>query len=278
MSHSFEMMLSRLDLVVVWWCLVAAVVAFVRPLEAAPRRHVLGGASVLGLTALATTWLPATAAGDVVRTLLPALFVLGAYWTAAGYVVAPDTRLEARLLAIDHWALDALRLPHRLTTGPRWVLEGLEAAYLSVYAMLPLGAWAAWVHGRAAAVDRYWTVVFLAEASCYLALAWLPTRPPRDLEPWAAALRTRSLFRHANETVLTHGSHRMNTIPSGHAAGAVAVAVSLAWLHVPLAPVFAVAALAICVATVVGRYHFLVDTLAGALVALAWWWVVSASL
>lgn len=124
--------------------------------------------------------------------------------------------------------------------------------------MLPLGAWAAWSQGRTAAVDRYWTVVFLAESSCYLALAWLQTRPPRALEPWAARLRTRSVVRHANEAVLTHGSHRMNTIPSGHAAGAVAVA------------------LAVCVATVVGRYHFLVDTVAGALVGIVAWLVVRA--
>ena len=68
----------------------------------------------------------------------------------------------------------------------------------------------------------------------------------------------------------------MNTIPSGHAAGAVAVALALAWLHSPLAPLFGVVAVAICIATVVGRYHFLVDTVAGALVGIAAWLVVRA--
>ena len=68
----------------------------------------------------------------------------------------------------------------------------------------------------------------------------------------------------------------MNTIPSGHAAGAVAVAITLGWLHSPLAPVFGLVALAICIATVVGRYHFVVDTVAGAAVAVTWWLAVRA--
>ena len=154
------------------------------------------------------------------------------------------------------------------------MLTALEVAYLAVSAMLPLGAWAAWHHAGTPGVDRYWSVVFLSEASCYLALAWLQTRPPRLLEPWAAVLSGRSGFRLANETILTYGSHHMNTIPSGHAAGAVAVAVALGWLQSPLTPAFGLVAIAICVATVVGRYHFVVDTVAGAGVAVIWWLVV----
>jgi len=118
-------------------------------------------------------------------------------------------------------------------------------------------------------------VVFLSEASCYIALAWLQTRPPRALEPWASSIRERSIFRQANEVVLTHGSHHMNTLPSGHAAGAVAVALALSSLRAPTAPLFGAAAVAICIATVVGRYHFLVDTVAGVAVAVGWWCIVT---
>lgn len=276
MTHSLLMDLRVSELVVVCWCAVAALVGLVRPLGTRKRGRVLGGSLALGLAAVAAARLPPEGLTGGLRNLMPALFVLGAYWVAGAYFIAPQPALEHRLLAVDHWALGALDLETRLTTGPRWVLEWLEAAYFGVYAMLPLGAWAAWSQGRVAAVDRYWTVVFLAESSCYLALAWLQTRPPRALEPWAARLRARSVFRYANEAVLTHGSHHMNTIPSGHAAGAVAVAVALAGLHSPLAPLFGVVAVAICIATVVGRYHFLVDTVAGALVGIAAWLVVRA--
>lgn len=273
-AHSLLMGLRTTELVVVWWCVAAAAVALVRPIGPRAQGRVIGGAAALAMAAFGVARLPDTGVGEAVRTVVPALFVLGALWVAAGYFVHPDEALEARLLAVDRWALRSLRVPERLTSGPRWWLEGLELAYLAVYPLLPLGAWAAWAQGRAPFVDRYWTVVFVAEATCYLALAWLQTRPPRDLEGWTAALPTRSLLRTLNETLLARGGHRRNTIPSGHAAGAVAVALALAWLQSPFWPAFGVAAVAICIATVVGRYHFLVDTVAGVAVAAAAWWVV----
>ena len=271
MTHSLLMDARVSELAVVCWCIVAAIVAVVRPLGARGRRRVMGGGLVLAVAALATTQLPDAGLGGAARNLMPALFVLAAYWLAGGFFVGPQPRLEQRLLSIDHYLLAPLRLETRPGSGSRWGLEVLEAAYFSVYALLPLGAWTAFAQGGSESVDIYWTVVFLSEASCYIALAWLQTRPPRALEPWAASIRERSFFRQANEVVLSHGSHHMNTLPSGHAAGAVAVALALASLHVPTAPFFGVAAVAICVATVVGRYHFLVDTVAGVAVAVGWW-------
>jgi len=143
-----------------------------------------------------------------------------------------------------------------------------------VHPMLPLGAWAAWSAAGNAGVDCFWMVVFLAEAASYSALPWMQTRPPRALEPWTDALRTVSPWRRLNELVLRYGSNQVNTLPSGHAAGAVAVALALATLDLALAAPFIVAAVAILVATVVGRYHFVVDTVAGALVAVAAWLLV----
>jgi hypothetical protein len=236
------------------------------------RLRVIGEALLLAVAALATACLPDEGVAAVVRNVAPALFVLWAYWLAGGFFVAPQPWLEARLLSMDRRLLAPLRLEHRLTGG--W-LQVLESAYLSVYAVLPLGAWSAWTRGGSTGVDAYWSVVFVSEASCYLALAWLQTRPPRELEPWAASLRTRSLIRRANETVLTRGSHHMNTIPSGHAAGAVAVALALWSQQAAGAWIFGVLDLAICIATVVGRYHFVLDTVAGAAVAMGWWWMIT---
>jgi membrane-associated phospholipid phosphatase len=76
--------------------------------------------------------------------------------------------------------------------------------------------------------------------------------------------------------VLRLGSNEVNTLPSGHAAGAVAVALALGSLDLVLAVPFMLLAAAILVATVVGRYHFVVDTVAGTVVALASWLAVGA--
>jgi membrane-associated phospholipid phosphatase len=264
------------ELVIVGWCGVAALVALMRPLPASRRIGVLAGTAAMAGVVLGLAQSPPSGLVDAMRNLAPALWVLAAYRIASRFFLAPDLRLERWLLATDDRLLGGLDLESRLTRGPRWFVEWLEVAYLAVYVMLPLGAWAAWNAGGHAAVDRYWLVVFPAEASCYLALAWLQTRPPRDLEPWVAQVRDRSAFRRTNEFVLHHGSHRMNTIPSGHAAGAVAVALALAWLGSGLAVPFALLAAAILVATVVGRYHFTVDTVTGALVAVANWLVARA--
>lgn len=258
------------ELMVVAWCLVVAAVSLVRPLSRLARVRVVGGAALLGAAALVCATLPSHGGAGAVRNVLPGAFVLGAYWVAGALFVAPQLELEARLLAVDQRVFELLGRrgdAHRL---PRWLQDASEVAYLSVYAMLPLGAWAAWAAGGTSSVDRYWTLVFLSEASCYLALAWVQTRPPRTLVPRQPAVSIGAV-RRVNELLLTHASIQVNTLPSGHAAGAVAVALALVWVQSPFATVFGLAALAICLATVTGRYHFVVDTGAGAAVAVAWW-------
>ena len=261
------------EFLVLAWCAVALVVSMVRPLPAPQRMRVITGCLGLGAGVRLVAALPAEGIAGALRNVVPALYVLAAYTICGAFFVAPDTRLEARLARVDREVLGRWHPEHWLPHRPGW-LSMLELAYLAVYAMLPLGVWAAWAAGGDVAVDAYWRVVFPAEALSYLALAWLQTRPPRAIESWTQGLQARSVLRGANEFVLAHGSHLMNTIPSGHAAGAVAVAVALLWLGAPLSLAFALLAVAICVATVVGRYHFLVDTLLGAAVAIGWWLVV----
>jgi hypothetical protein len=265
------------DLAVLSWCVVTAIVGMARPLPGRQRATVLAGALAIGAGVAGVAAIPRSPVADVLRVLAPALWVLGAYWTASGFFVAPDPALERWLLRVDQRLLGVTTEAPSAASGRRWVLPMLELAYLAVYAMLPLGAWAAWATGGREAVDWYWLVVFPAEASCYLALAWLQTRPPRDLEPGAVALHARSPVRRLNEFVLQHGSHRMNTIPSGHAAGAVAVVLALTWLGATAAAPLAVVGSAILFATVLGRYHFAVDTITGVLVAVVWWLAVVAA-
>ena len=63
----------------------------------------------------------------------------------------------------------------------------------------------------------------------------------------------------------------VNTFPSGHAAGSLAVAFAVIGALPSAGLVLLVLAVAICVACVVGRYHYAIDVGAGAAVALALW-------
>lgn len=267
--------MRRSEWLVLGWCAVTIALTLVRPLGPAARMRIVSRCLVLATVVRVVALTSTHGAGLLVRNLSPALYVLAAYWVAAGFFVRHDVALEAWLARLDRRWLGRWH-PEVWVPRSRWRLEGMELAYLVVYAMLPLGAWAAHAAGGNAAVDWYWCVVFPAEAASYLGLAFWQARPPRAIEPWTLTLGRRSPVRLLNERVLAAGSHGMNTLPSGHAAGAVAVALALTTLGAPSAPLFAIVAVAICAATVVGRYHFLVDTLSGALVALTVWVVASA--
>jgi undecaprenyl-diphosphatase len=68
-----------------------------------------------------------------------------------------------------------------------------------------------------------------------------------------------------------------NTFPSGHTAGSLAVAfaviVTLPWTGV----VLLVLAVSIALACIVGRYHYVIDVMAGAALALAVWAATAAA-
>ena len=71
-----------------------------------------------------------------------------------------------------------------------------------------------------------------------------------------------------NLAVLNRASVQWNTFPSGHTAASVATALAVAG-DVPLAGlVLGVVAVSIAAGSVVGRYHYAADAVAGALMAI----------
>jgi membrane-associated phospholipid phosphatase len=208
------------------------------------------------------------------------------YWLPALLVRAPDERLEGFLADLDRRWLprigfrDAgLRTAGRLGEPPpaesrgtstgRWsrlFVELAELSYLSCYLVVPTGLACLYLAGFGAEADRFWVAVLLAVLPCYGLLPWLPTRPPRVVNGTASG---RSAIRTLNLRVLEHGSVQFNTFPSGHVASAVAtvlsVTVALPAGGLLLAPI----AVGIAVGSVIGRYHYLADVIAGAAIALA---------
>jgi membrane-associated phospholipid phosphatase len=113
--------------------------------------------------------------------------------------------------------------------------------------------------------------VLLAEFIAYGAMPWLQTRPPRVMEHAAGMRHPQSTLRRFNASILDRGSIQANTVPSGHAAGAVATALAVVDVMPHAGVVFLVIAGAIVAATVLGRYHYLVDSLLGIAVAVGVW-------
>ena len=196
--------------------------------------------------------------------VLPPLTLLVAYWASGCLWVAPMRRVEAFFLRSDKW----LRIPQIAARTPRVIVELLEFAYAGVYPLVPiaLGLHLACVAGADA--DRFWTVILITDFICFAMLPWIQTRPPRALEPTAP---WRSDFRSFNVRLLGETSIGVNTVPSGHAAEALAAALLVSGSPWPVVVVMWSAVLAVSAGAVLGRYHFALDALAGWAVALAVW-------
>ena len=203
--------------------------------------------------------------------VVPLAVLLGGYWLSGSFFVSPMRRVEEWLMAGDDRFLRRPGILAAYHAGPRAVREFFETAYVLVYAVIPAGVVTLALGGHADAIPRFWTVVLLAEFVSYGTMPWLQTRSPRVLESPPSAVQPEPAIRRLNASILSRGSIQANTVPSGHAAGAVATALVVADAMPVAGIVFLVIAAAIVAATVLGRYHYLVDSLLGIVVAVGAW-------
>jgi membrane-associated phospholipid phosphatase len=197
------------------------------------------------------------------QLLAPGALLLAGYWLSGLYFRDPQPWLESWLLRVDrHLGADTIRA--RL---PRAVNEMLELAYAGAYLLVAGGALYAATAGLEA-VEHYWTLVLTSELASFAPLPWLRSRPPRTLE---AAPPVSVALRRLNLAITNNASIQANTLPSGHVAGAVAAALGVMAFD-PLAGAWLmVLAVVIALAAVAGRYHYVVDCVAGAVVAAGVW-------
>jgi membrane-associated phospholipid phosphatase len=230
----------------------------------APRRAVLIAASLLAAGAV---WLIAHAAPPLVRDWAPLAYILAGYFLS-GYLFATPSAVVESWLA--RWDRRLLGDPSTRFAGwPRLVVAALELVYMGCFLLIPASLAILVAAGHAALVDRYWNMVMGAEFAAFAPLAIIQTRPPWAIER-KPELADPAIHRLASQMV-QHLTIRVNTFPSGHAAGSLAVAFAVAGALPWTGAALFVLAAAICVACIVGRYHYVVDVVAGGAVAVALW-------
>jgi membrane-associated phospholipid phosphatase len=239
------------------------VACWLPPLSAG-RRVFLIAASAFALGAVLAI---AHAGPPGVRDWAPLAYILGGYFLSGYLFAAPSLATESWLMEWDRRLLgDPVT---RFANWPRPLLACFELIYMGCFLLVPAGMAILALNGHASLADRYWTMVMGAEFTAFAPLAFIQTRPPWALEQ-KPVLTDPAIHRLASQMV-QHLTIRVNTFPSGHVAGSLAVALAvvgaLPWLGVLLL----LLATGICVACVVGRYHYVVDVIAGAGVALAIW-------
>lgn len=230
------------------------------------------------LTAAALAWAAFLLFGraplsPVLAVIIPSAVLLAGYWLSGLLFVRPDLRVERWLQSVDDRVLRRSGVLACFHRAPRAVREFFELSYLLVYLAVPAGATMVVASGHAGYIDRFWTVVLLAEFACYGMLPWVQTRPPRALESGTGRTAHDTGVRRLNLRIVNQASIQVNTLPSGHAAGAFATALAVTSITPAAGVGFLLLALSISIATVVGRYHYVVDTVLGAFVALAVWWM-----
>ena len=241
--------------------------AWLRPLPASRRLQISAIGVAMGVAILR---LPRFGPGLVRDWCGPMALVLAGYYLSGRFFVSPSTAFEHWLMS---WDLRLLGDPtKRFARWPGPLLAYLEIVYMGCFLLPPAGFAALVLTGRAGLADRYWTMVMGAEFGAFASLSLIQSRPPWLIER-RAVLPDRAIHRLASQMV-EHFTIRANTFPSGHVAGSLAVAFALLgpmpW--VGIAMLFLAGT--ISVACIVGRYHYVVDGVAGAALALFVWAIV----
>ena len=97
--------------------------------------------------------------------------------------------------------------------------------------------------------------------------------PPRTFEHVDPADARGLFFSRLNVKVLDNASAQVNTFPSGHASVTFAAALAISSVDMRLGLVFGIVATSITIATVLGRYHYAVDSIVGLLLGVTAWWI-----
>ena len=249
------------------------IVAMTIPRFARARVGALAGVAISGLALVvqftSLPWLGEDS--PAIAFVVPLAVLLGGYWLSGLFFLNPMQAIERRLMATDDRLLRGSGVLAAYRASPQAVHEFFEMAYVLVYLVIPAGVATLALGGHADAIPRFWAIVLLAEFLSYGTMPWLQTRPPRALESTVWSIQSRSDIRRFNAVILDRGSIQANTVPSGHAAGAVATALAVIDVMPSAGAVFLVIAACIVAATVLGRYHYLVDSLLGVLVAVGAW-------
>jgi membrane-associated phospholipid phosphatase len=174
---------------------------------------------------------------------------------------------DAYLMAIDRalFGVDPTVWVEQFATY--WLTEVLQLAYAS-YFVLPFTVGVTlWATGRREEFDRFMLANAVAYVACYIVFVAFPIEGPfHTLRHLQQVALPGGPVNAAVEWIERYGRVHGGAFPSAHMAGSV-VALLAAWRAVPrLGHALLPVVLAIAAATVYGRYHYVVDVVAGAAV------------
>jgi membrane-associated phospholipid phosphatase len=260
--------------------LLLAAAAWVRTLGSQPlparRRWVITLLAAIPPACVALTRQTAAFLPDlyvsILRDWLAAALLLVPYWQAGQFFCKPNLRLQESLAAFDRRMLPSVSRASGTAKSPLGL--SMEIAYLMCYPLVPMALLTLYVIGRRPAVDYFWLVVLTSTYICYAATPFFPAFPPRA--PLGDAIpapkesgKPENHGRAINHWIARHGSIHAISFPSAHVASSLAVSLVLLRFNIAAGLLFLVVSIWLAAGAVVGRYHYLLDVLMGAVTAVA---------
>jgi len=242
------------------------------------------GHSVPGRATLVVLHLTLAAALLSLNRARPSKGILRVFRDWHPLMLFPFLYKEVELLAgsIGDWGLTAaipawesalfggqpsLYLSERLAFVP--LSEYLHFCYLSYVIVVPSVAAYWYVSGRRAAFGELLLLLSIVMLGSYLFFILLPVDSPYYLSPRLGPPLADHFFFDIAHQVSARGGARGGAFPSAHVSGAVVVSL-VAWRHQPrLAYLLVPFTGSVMLATVYGRFHYALDALAGAALAIA---------
>jgi membrane-associated phospholipid phosphatase len=248
---------------------IIAVAAWIRPLTARRRSAVtlLAGFTIFAvILAHFSARVLTPHQMSIFRDWLPVVLMLVPYWQTGQFFMGPNERIQARLVEIDRWLLSLI--PPVTGTSGRYTRLSMEWAYMLCYPLVPLGLGVLYAAGLRQYANTYWFIVLVPTYLCYAITPFVPALPPRSIAVKQRIAPAPNKGRVMNLWILRYGSIQAISFPSAHVASAIAISFVLL-RFVPIAGViFLIVSFGIAIGAVVGGYHYAIDVLLGAVMAL----------
>ena len=203
---------------------------------------------------------------DIARDWLPIFFIFLAFREMDYFVPREyDFFTEMSWIRWDLVFLEGLKLTRRIESLGPVIPFYLELCYLLVYT---LGAYCvarlSALAGRKA-INRFWTIFLLGTLGSYALFPYFPSEPPRLAFADVVPPSVPTVVRELNLYLLNRTTIHAGVFPSAHVSAAFSAAFAM-FLLMPKRKdgwFLFIYAVSVAIATVYGRYHYLVDAFAG---------------
>lgn len=209
----------------------------------------------------------------VARDWFQPLLVLVAYREMGWFAPAHHTfELERQWIVWDRMVLENWGVHRAIEWLGPVIPSVLEISYSLVYAIAPFGLAMLYVYGARKRTEKFLLLFVLGALLSYAQFPFWPSEPPRLAFPSEDVPSFQTVFRRFNWFLLGGYSIHTSVFPSAHVSSAFGAAFGMlrALPEKPWVGRFLlVLAALIATATVYGRYHYVVDAIAGLAVGVA---------